>query len=341
MQGLEGKVSKQDPAVFYWTNDDNEVQGILATHVDDFLFGGTEEFESNVIDKVRKEFVIGNEESCSFKYTGLNISGTEDGIGFDQNFYTKNLEPIFLIRERALQKDTTLSEAEKTMMRAKVGQLLWIGRQSRPDILFDTCDLASRIKNGIVKDMLDVNKVIKRAMSEKMTLIYRPLQEPDLLVYSDSSLGNMVNGGTQGGYLIGLLGKDKRFSPLSWGSRRVRRVVRSTLAGETLAMADAVDNAVYISTLYSELMTGDPSDACVEISCLTDCKSLYEAVKSQKFVTEKRLRIEISGLKESLEKDVIHELKWISTKEQLADCLTKKGASSAKLMNVLESGSMA
>jgi ABC-type enterobactin transport system permease subunit len=86
-------------------------------------------------------------------------------------------------------------------------------------------------------------------MLEKMTL--------KLVVFSDASLENLKDGGTQGGHLIVLMGEEGRFSPICWQSKRIRRVVRSTLAGETLALADEIDNAIFLATLVSELTTGE------------------------------------------------------------------------------------
>ena len=57
-------------------------------------------------------------------------------------------------------------------------------------------------------------------------------------------------------------------------------MVRNTLAGETLAMADGTDVAFYISTLFSELTSGKPDSNLLPLVCVTDCKSLYEAVKA-------------------------------------------------------------
>lgn len=53
-----------------------------------------------------------------------------------------------------------------------------------------------------------------------------------------------------------LMGENRSFSPIYWQSKRIRRVVRGTLAGETLALRDGIDNAVFLATLYSELSTG-------------------------------------------------------------------------------------
>lgn len=88
-----------------------------------------------------------------------------------------------------------------------------------------------------------------------------------MIVFSDASFGNLSDGGTQGGHLIVLMGENGKFSPLSWQSKKVKRIVRSTLAGETLAMSDGIDNAIFLATLFSELTTGDAEHA-TPITCV-------------------------------------------------------------------------
>ena len=231
---------------------------------------------------------------------------------------------------------------EKHKLRSKVGQILWVARQSRPNVLFDACDIASRQKNGQVKDILAANKTIKRIKLDRMTLRFQPLGDKNLslLIYSDASLGNLVDGGTQGGYVILLVGEDGKFSPISWSSKKIRRVVRSTLAGETLACADAVDEGMFLSSLYAELTTGTADPKLLPLVCVTDCKSLADAVKSTKSVTEKRLRLDISAIKELIESQQVKELRWSDTGQQLADCLTKRGASPSLLMRILDNGQL-
>ena len=73
--------------------------------------------------------------------------------------------------------------------------------------------------------------------------------------------------------------------------------MRSTLAGEALALADGVDSGMFLATLFAELTTGKAKRELLPISCVTDNHSLYDAVKSTKFVAEKRLRLEISNIK--------------------------------------------
>ena len=46
------------------------------------------------------------------------------------------------------QKHEVMSAQEKQAYRSKTGQILWTSRQSRPDVVFDACQLASKIKDG-------------------------------------------------------------------------------------------------------------------------------------------------------------------------------------------------
>ena len=93
MTELQGKMSSVDSALFTW-HKGNELQGLIAVHVDDFLWSGNAEFQSTIIPKLRKTFTIGKEESKCFKYLGLNITQVSEQIKFDQEDYINALKPI-------------------------------------------------------------------------------------------------------------------------------------------------------------------------------------------------------------------------------------------------------
>ena len=79
-------------------------------------------------------------------------------------------------------------------------------------------------------------------------LIYQELgngSDLRIIVYSDAAHGNLPNGGSQGGYVIFLCEYQNMCLPLNWQSKYLRRVVRSSLATEALALSDALDEAVY------------------------------------------------------------------------------------------------
>jgi len=54
------------------------------------------------------------------------------------------MTPIRVDPIRAQEKSSLLTEKEKHALRSKVGQLLWLAHQSRPDLLFDTCIIATK-----------------------------------------------------------------------------------------------------------------------------------------------------------------------------------------------------
>lgn len=130
------------------------------------------------------------------------------------------------------------------------------------------------LRNRQVQSIHEVNKVICKLKSEQVTLKFQYLGENDalnLFVFSGASLGSLPDGGTQGGILVVLMGKEGNFSPLCWQSKRIRRVVRSTLAGKkTLAMANELDSAIFLATLFSELTAGTFEQNTRLLVCVTD-----------------------------------------------------------------------
>ena len=73
------------------------------------------------------------------------------------------------------------------------------------------------------------------------------------------------------------------------------------------------------------------------IELVTDSFSLKEHLDSKKIISDPRLRVDIARLREMSElKEVM--FKWVPSQQQLADCLTKKGASTDVLRKALASG---
>ena len=88
-------MSKADPALFYYHKDNNLI-GMIAIHVDNFLWSGTTDFERNFISKLRNMFVIGKENQSIFKYLGINLIEKDSDITIDQINYSENIKPINL-----------------------------------------------------------------------------------------------------------------------------------------------------------------------------------------------------------------------------------------------------
>ena len=153
-------------------------------------------------------------------------------------------------------------------------------------------------------------------------------------MYSDDSHTNICQGtGSVGAHIIFLADNKGLCCPLAWKSNKIKRVVRSTLAAEALSLQEGVEEAVYTNHLIQEMLCAD-----IPIMAYVDNKGVVEAVKSTKMVDDKRLRLDIAALKESLENKELHSVHWCPGDQQLADVMTKRGVNSYKIMAVLCSG---
>ena len=128
--------------------DGEELEDILACHVDDFIWGGTQNFKQTVVQEVQQTFKVGKEASKTFQYSGMELFSDGNTILLHQSKYGESLESITLEKSREFQKHEVMSAQEKQAYRSKTGQILWTSRQSRPDVVFDACQLASKIKDG-------------------------------------------------------------------------------------------------------------------------------------------------------------------------------------------------
>ena len=323
-----------EPALFYW-HQKGELQGIVCTHVDDFFWSGTECFKTNVIDGLERLFLIGSEEHKCFRYLGITIKQEQDGIMVNQDSYIKHgIQEVDIAKRYESRKSDEVSVKDKTNYRSVVGQINWIATQTRPDVAYDVCELSSAFGHTCVGDVIKANKVVKKVKDNPVSLWFGKvkLDECMLICYSDAAFGNLNDNGSQGGHIIFLKDREGNSCPIVWRSRRVRRVVKSTLAAETLSLLDAAENGMYLAVLMKTIL-GNQYD--IPMICLVDNKSLVESLKSTKLVEDRSLRINMAVLRDMMTRGDIQNVEWVETAKQLADCLTKKGASPVLLMKQL------
>ena len=334
LTNLSVEISKHDKALFIWRVQ-GVVEGYMAVHVDDFLWCGSKQFETKVIEKMKSIFKISKENSVAFKYLGLNVKQSDNALLLSQNSYVETIQPIQPLAP-SLDGNDVLDRNLHSGFRGIVGQISWACGMSRPDVAFDCCVLSTAQSKPTIKDLKEANKSVRDMKSNNFDLRFPALHIPSihLAVYSDASFGNLKDGSSQGGYIIFLADQNRNCAPVSWSSKKLKRVVRSTLAAETLAAMDALDSAFLIARILSELLSEEKNR---EIRVYTDNKSLHDVTRTSHLVEDKRLRIEVSALREMLEKDNV-SLHWVNSDAQLADALTKKGAPKNKLIGVLKSG---
>ena len=124
--------SSVDYGIFTWYDNQN-LSGVLLTHVDDFLYAGTTSFIQKVIDPLCKQFEMSHQSTKAFKYIGLNIEQNID--------YIEEIKSTEIFRERQKFKQSQCNSFEHDQYRKLVGHLNWVANQSRPDIAFDVCKM--------------------------------------------------------------------------------------------------------------------------------------------------------------------------------------------------------
>ena len=349
---MGGTSHPNDSAVFMWTKDSlimskeglDGLGGVLAVHVDDFLWAGISEFKTKIIKQIKQRFPVGEESSGEFVYTELHVktlieNGEYLGIEVQQHDYVEGITRHAEKDEDVGQPPRRCSPEEHTKYRGMVGQLAWATGMTRPDKAFETNMLAAKSNSPTTHDLVKADKVVQKIQRVHVTLKYPKLKPPlQWITYSDAAWANLDQGHTAGGYILclaELTGKDSdatRFAPVTWRCKRVRRVARSTFAAETLVAVDAMDESVALNQLLTWL-TG----WTVPVNLRVDCKSLHDHIYKSKGCTEKRLVVELESIKQAIRNEDINRVDWVETTQQLADALTKK-MTPIHLLRVLRTG---
>ena len=145
-------------------------------------------------------------------------------------------------------------------------------------------------------------------------------------------------------------GHEAPISIMDWRSWKLTRKVRSSLAAESQAAADAVDSLNFVRLVFAECLSADgidlrKIDEIHQLSppalLITDCKSLYDALEKNESITlglaEKRTSIEVQATKQQLRSTLI-TTKWVNSDRQIADVLTKVNTNPHDLIALMKTG---
>ena len=336
LSNLGVKLSKYDKALFLWQMK-GQVDGILLVHVDDFLWAGSEMFENSIISQLKGIFKISKEDTKAFRYLGIDLKQENDKIVISQKEYTSSIQPITVPKlPESNQHEIVQDPKFHKAFRGIVGQISWAAGVTRPDAAFNACILSTFQAQPTCRNLLDANKALRDLKSSEVQISYpcMDLKSIKIVIYADASYGNLHDGGSMGGHIVFLSDINGACAPISWASKRIARVVRSTLAAETLSAVDAMDSAHLTLQILLEFLPEKKKEEIV-VDLFTDNKSLFDLVNTSNLTRDKRLRVDVAALREISDRGEA-QIRWIDSKNQIADVLTKKGAAKTKLLDVLE-----
>ena len=203
---------------------------------------------------------------------------------------------------------------------------------NRPELGFETC-----VMNNVGK----ANKALRKRQSKttfKVSKFRKPIQSTSYCsdYYSDAMYASLPDGFSQGALIVFLQGENGCIAPISWQSKKFNRITKGPLASEALALSEAADAGFLMTSIWLEIFG---LLVLRKVLCRTDNESLKEALYSSKVVSDRRLRVDIARLREMVKEDEI-QVEWIEKRKQLADCMTKKVASSVELLEVLSASKL-
>ena len=95
-----------------------------------------------------------------------------------------------------------------------------------------------------------------------------------------------------------------------------------------------MESAELLKAQWNEITKND-----IHIVGIIDCHSVFDAVKTTNILDDKGLRIPMACLRQRFNNKEVR-FAWTPTNLQLADCLTKAGAPSTLLREVLREGKL-
>ena len=163
-------------------------------------------------------------------------------------------------------------EVDQRIYRSLVGSLLYLAKETRPDIMF-TINILSRHMYAPTNQHWLCGKQILRYLqgSKGLKLIYTKEATYDLVGESDADWSGDVNDRkSTTGYYIELNG---RGAALSWGVKKQATVALSSSEAEYQGMAAAVQEALCLKQLLEEfgiqqnrpIAIGDDKQGCIRL----------------------------------------------------------------------------
>ena len=197
-----------------------------------------------------------------------------------------------------------------------------------PKLAFLVSDLQQTGADPKVSDLVRANFVLGEAQKmvrDGICLRFKKWPRSELnkefwtASVHDASWANLRDFGSQQGQLTGITTEQIKKGPapihiLDWGSSKVHRKVKSTMASESATASYAYDRGVYCRAIIADLIDGsDRADKWnqrvlrVPQIMATDCRSLVEHInKTGSTCSEKRVALDITDIREGIDTGCVH-----------------------------------
>lgn len=317
--------SASEPTLYVKRNG-AETQLIVSLYVDDLLVTGGDKLMMADFKARMKEMFEMSDLGLMTYFLGMEVNQVEGGIFLKQKtfalkvlakFSMENCKPVSTpmaigIKLSSQEEHESVCETD---YRSLVGCLLYL-TATRPDILF-AVSMLSRFMHCCNQQHYKAGKRVLRYIKGTLNhgIQFRRAEELKLIGYTDSDwAGSKDDMKSTSGYAF-TLGS----AMICWSSRKQTMVAQSTAEAEYVAAANAVNQAIWLRKILSDLNL-QQNEATV-IHC--DNKSAVAIAKNPVFHGRtKHFNIKLHVIRE-MEQARDIELIHCNSENQIADIFTK------------------
>ena len=339
------------PGVFSFFNG-GRVIAMVACHVDDIRMIGSTEAEE-VWKVLKTEFSFGEWRSAQEgwqKFCGRHERQLEDfSVEIQMDEYGKKVE---MPPQRGAQDLARLLDAVELKWIGHVcGQLNWLARQCRGDLLYGVSRVQQLAGCKLPEALSELKILVERAREPKRCRFIQlevDFNEIVFLIASDASFGAMPKSRSQGGTVLMaghpcVLEGEGPVNVLHFSSGLLKRVVKSSLAAEISQAAEALDDGDFLRAVVASATSENfvlkewmATVARWKLVLVLDTKTGYDLLQGANHGEDKRLAIDVAAMKEAIHETGSNRLvRWIPGPFQAADDLTKL-VGNGVLMKLLE-----
>lgn len=228
--------------------------------------------------------------------------------------------PMEVLELLPASKDEIITDLSRTLYQQKVGSLLYATIATRPDIAFAVSQLSRFNQHPGKHHHKAADQVFHYFYGTQNLCICYGGDKQDFISFvcaSDAFFGdNSLDRKSLQGYFMKLFG-----GPVAWRANKQDTVTTSSTEAELLAVSQTAKEAIYLSRLILALKLVIPEALLIECdNAQTICLLVNESMKLQTKL--RHVDIHSYWLRQEVQRRTIH-IRWVPTKEMVADGLTK------------------
>lgn len=311
----------------------HETKAIIAAYVDDLLFIAR---NREIIKQLKQEL----DKRFNFKhlgdlkeYLGMQIIRNRDTqtIQVNQTKYIKQLlkqlgmehcssakSPMEQAYLAMAPEGYTAPADDKKAYQSLMGALNWLSIMTRPDITYAVSNLSRSLNNPTPKHMHAAKRVLRYlAGTVNDGIQFGTGQCNGLEGFTDASYcDDYATSRSTGAYVFKLFN-----GPVAWQSKLQKLVATSTCESEYIAAAEACKEAIFLGPMLEEL--GYPEGESPVALNIDNQAAMRLATNPTNHNATKHIRMRFHFVRQLASETNEIQLRWIDTKGQAADPLTK------------------